>query len=54
MLLMCRKCGGEAYVKLIDDETYSWCDECGCVEDSVDEIEESAAERLLAAIDEQV
>lgn len=33
-ILICDRCGEEAYVKLIGDEVYDWCDECGCVEDN--------------------
>ncbi len=28
----CPKCGGERGRKLIGDESYDWCDECGVVE----------------------
>ena len=30
--LACGKCGEEAGTKLIGDEVYDWCDDCGDVE----------------------
>lgn len=31
--LICDKCGEEAFTKLIGDEVYDWCEDCGCIED---------------------
>jgi hypothetical protein len=31
-ILICGRCGEEAFTKLIGDEVYDWCDDCGCVE----------------------
>jgi hypothetical protein len=32
MILVCDKCGGEGYQKLIGDEAYDWCEWCGDIE----------------------
>lgn len=32
-VLICDKCGDYAYMKLIGNEVYDWCDNCGCVEE---------------------
>jgi hypothetical protein len=36
-ILICDRCGEEAYRKFIGDEVYDWCDGCGCVEECTHE-----------------
>lgn len=35
-MLVCGKCGEEVFTKLIGDEAYDWCEDCGCVEGCVE------------------
>lgn len=36
-ILICDRCGEEASTRIIGDEAYDWCAECGIVEDATHE-----------------